>query len=535
MVDDKEIIAKDDITVEVKAGDNDWEVITKPPSKRGGVYRWTVSNVTPCVEHNVRIWLNTVDGTTTSFTYPKPIPAANLDEIIASGFRPEKPEDVVVSHYARGELKVSWTPSKCARLYDVTYQNVADGKTTSKQIDTQMNSFIIVDNVESCNEYEIRVTAMIGEEYSEENIIIISTQPEPNEIEKVNPILESNENSLIAKWKGFEKLSCISEYRVSVCKQDGECLTSEKVNRDDSLQFIEYKSPQILEECTEYTLNIKPMHSQVEMVNKQIQFRTKAIQPENIESLLKQVKSDVDDEQMITIQWNSIKCANHYEVFQKVNTEEEEWERVGITEESSIKKKGLPCTEYKYGVKVTIDDEESEIVEFDELIKISPALTLSNQQSLSVKEKANNSVTFVINSGVINQNCKVEKYHIKHNSEENYIDPLSLEEGKITVNVPTSNTEILGRIKYHGFDSWTSWISTDSPLKEKQRADASTFLLPIIIGLCSVILVSSIVVFLIIRNKKVERKYDEEKCQGVTEESKQLNKQREEIINSEKR
>jgi len=535
MVDDKEVIDKDDITIEVKAGDADWEVITKPPSKRGGVYRWTVSNVTPCVEHNVRLWLRTMDGIKTSFTYPKPIPAANIEEIIASGYKPEKPKDVVVSHYSEGDIKVSWTKSECATLYDITYQNIADGNTASEQTDTELNSVIISDNIEYCSEYEIRVTAIIGDQYSEESIATFSTQPELNAIEKVKPILQSDDNSVIAKWKGFEKLPCITEYLVSVCKEDEECLTSEKVKRDDSLQFIEYKSPKILEECTEYTLNIKPLHSQVEMSSKRLKFRTKALKVENIATLLSLQDSHVDDEQMIALQWTPIKCANHYEVFKKVNIPGENWERIGITEESFIKNKGIPCTEYKYGVKVTIDDHESEIVEFDELIKVSPAMSLINHLSLAIEEKANDSVTFVINSGDINNNCKVEKYHIKHNSEETFIDPLTLEDEIMRLNDFNPSKEIQGRIKFQGFDSWTPWISSDSPLKQKQKSDKAFFLLPIILGSVAVILVASILVFFIIRKKREGSKYDEEKSQGITQESKKLNKQMEKVISGGKR
>lgn len=532
MVVDKEGISKDEITIEVRAGDNEWEEITEPPSKRGGVYRWTVSNVKPCVEHTVRLGLRTMDGIKTSFTYPKPIPAANIDEITASGYRPEQPKDVVVSHYSEGELKVSWTPSQCATLYDVTYQNVADGKTASQQ--TEGTSLVINDNIQSCSEYEIRVTAIIGEEYSEESIVTFSTQPVINAVEKVNPIMQSDENSLIAKWKGFEKLSCITEYMVSICKEDEECLTSEKVKRDDSLQFIEYKSPKMLEECTEYTMNIKPIHSIVDMSSKRLKFRTKAYQPENVASLISLVETHVDDEQMVALKWNPIKCANHYEVFQKENIPEKEWERVGITEESLIKNKGVPCTEYKYGVKVTIDDHESEIVEFDELIKVSPAMTLPHHLSLAIEEKANDSVIFAIDSGEINQNCKVEKYHIKINSEESYIDPLTLEDGRIRLS-EFKHGEIQGRIKFEGFETWSPWISSDSPLREKQTADEAFFLLPIIIGSVAVILVASILVFFIIRNKKAQIKYDEEKSQGITEESKKLNKQMSEVINGDKR
>ena len=60
-------------------------------------------------------------------------------------------------------------------------------------------------------------------------------------------------------------------------------------------------------------------------------------------------------------------------------------------------------------------------------------------------------------------------------------------------------------------------------------------ILPIIIGAVVIILVVSLLVFCIIRTKKDQMKYDEEKSQGITEESKKLNKQMEELINGDKR
>ena len=51
----------------------------------------------------------------------------------------------------------------------------------------------------------------------------------------------------------------------------------------------------------------------------------------------------------------------------------------------------------------------------------------------------------------------------------------------------------------------------------------------------AVILVASILVFFIIRKKREDSKYDEEKSQGITEESKKLSKQMEEVINGQKR
>jgi hypothetical protein len=364
MVNDVSSINTNRVTLEIKADNEDWTSVTTTPSMRGGVYKWTVSNLEPCVNHSVRIWFHGLDGSQSFFRYPATIPAATTEEISSSGYRPNKPQNVKVGDISLGEVRVSWTPSICANFYDVTYQKLAGGKSMSVQREaSNENSLIINDDLDSCSEYEIRVTAVIGDEYSEENVLTFSTPPEQNAVERLEPIIQTTQNSLLSRWKGLEKLSCISEYVVSVCKQGAKCSESQKVERDDSLQFIEFKSEVNLEECSEYILNIKPVHSEVYMKGKEFKFRTKSNSYQNVESLLFPVQAEVDDEHMVTVRWTQVTCANHYAVFQKVNKPGEEWERVGTTEETFLKKKGVPCTEYKYGVKVTIDDEESDIVD----------------------------------------------------------------------------------------------------------------------------------------------------------------------------
>ena len=96
MVHDSSSIDKNRVTIEVKSGDQSWEAIDTPPSMRGGVYKWTRSNIVPCFNHNVRIWVNGHDGTPISFDFPENINADSFDEISASGYQPHKPENVEI-------------------------------------------------------------------------------------------------------------------------------------------------------------------------------------------------------------------------------------------------------------------------------------------------------------------------------------------------------------------------------------------------------------------------------------------------------
>jgi large-conductance mechanosensitive channel len=70
-------------------------------------------------------------------------------------------------------------------------------------------------------------------------------------------------------------------------------------------------------------------------------------------------------------------------------------------------------------------------------------------------------------------------------------------------------------------------------MKERQSGEETVFLLPIIIGSVIATLVVSLIIFLVVRKKKSSVKYDAEKQEGNTEESKKLNKATEEIIKTE--
>ena len=58
---------------------------------------------------------------------------------------------------------------------------------------------------------------------------------------------------------------------------------------------------------------------------------------------------------------------------------------------------------------------------------------------------------------------QVVKYHIKYGDEEDFIDPDTLDQERMIVEVQNKEVRIDGRIKYEGYD-WTSWVSSDAPV-----------------------------------------------------------------------
>ena len=300
------------------------------------------------------------------FELPTVIPRASSAELVASQFTPHRPRQLQVGEVGEESFEVSWEVSSCAEMYDVTYEKVSPGEESfSQQV---RGGRVRLEDLDSCSEYEVRVSAVLGEQYSEEVTILVSTAPGFYAAERLNPVMTPSMNSLKATWKAFEKLSCVKKYLVAVCKEGSACPEGLEVFRDDAMSEMAFASGATLDQCSDYTLHITPIFKEKSLDERIVQFRTLSQPVEDVALLLTSVEAEAGEEQMITVKWNAIKCASKYEVFQKINTLDGEWEKIGTSKENVFQSKGAPCMEYKYGVKVTIDDQVSEVVEFKEAI-----------------------------------------------------------------------------------------------------------------------------------------------------------------------
>ena len=300
------------------------------------------------------------------FEFPSVIPRATSAELVASQFTPRRPGQLKIEDVEEDSMEVSWEVSPCAEMYDITYERVSGGgESFSKQVKGGMAR---LEGLDSCSEYEVRVSAVLGQEYSEEVTTLVSTAPGFYAAERLDPDLTPSMNSLKATWKAFEKLSCVKKYLVAICEEGSACPEGTEVVRNDAMSEMTFASETNLEQCTDYTLHITPIFNGKPLDERIVAFRTLSQPVEDVARLLTSVEAEAGDEQMITVRWNAIQCASQYEVFQKINTIGGAWEKIGTSKENVFESKGVPCTEYKYGVKVTIDDQVSEVVEFNEAI-----------------------------------------------------------------------------------------------------------------------------------------------------------------------
>jgi hypothetical protein len=248
MLTDVSEIEKGRVTLEIKSGTGLWKTVDRQPIMRGGLYKWTQSNVIPCNRNAIRLLWYTKEESHISFQFPNSIKAASRSSLMSSGYQPEMPKEleVVETLYS---LIVSWTPSPCADLYDVSYQQVQGGQIISEQVLTSDRpSLTLRDGIETCTEYDVKVSAVIGEEYSDAREKRFGSSPLENQAKMLEVTVVSFLNAVFAKWNTFKQLSCVKKYLITICKEGQGCLDKGQIYLDNSLQYLEYSSTVPLEQ-----------------------------------------------------------------------------------------------------------------------------------------------------------------------------------------------------------------------------------------------------------------------------------------------
>ena len=121
------------------------------------------------------------------FEFPSVIPRATTAELVASQFTPRRPGQLKIEKVGEESMEVSWEVSPCAEMYDVTYEKVSGGEESfSQQV---KGGLARLEGLDSCSEYEVRVSAVLGQEYSEEVTGLVSTAPGFYAAERLQPSL----------------------------------------------------------------------------------------------------------------------------------------------------------------------------------------------------------------------------------------------------------------------------------------------------------------------------------------------------------
>jgi len=401
LVMDKQDIDMTQQIVELKSGDGDWVKPGESPTPRRGKYRATF-NVVPCKSHSLRFVMKSLDGEEATYELPTVIGPATQEQILDSRFTPEAPSNIIVSTSEEGQMTVSWSPSDCATMYEVygTGGEVISG--------TTQDTSIVLDGVQSCVTYEIAVTAFNGEIGSDEALIDFKTDPEKSLTEAMSLSISPSRSSVVVSWDGWATLSCVGDYAVTLCHGD-DCSDGVTVPRHQFGGKSTYNSDTDLEECSEYTVHVKPMYEGLDLEAKTVTFRTLPPEMEVMKEELGTVTAETEEENMIHVTWSPVKCATSYQVFQKQNIEGSEWEHLDTATSSSISTKGVPCTEYSYGVKAIIGELKTDLVEAGSPVEIALDRSVPYHPPALIDAPSENSLTLTWD----HSNC-ISAYRVKH-------------------------------------------------------------------------------------------------------------------------
>jgi len=343
----------------------DFVKVSVKPRRRGGKYTYTFE-IIPCIDNQLKLFVKNDEGEAYFEDFDNLIPASSAEQISASSFTLEAPTNYHVDADESSEsVAVYWDPSQCATSYNVIFEEYGTDKVISKEV---TEAKVEVTDLNPCSEYSIYVSAILGEVWSDELVIDShKTLPSVEGGDKIIPDVTSSQNGVIVKFKGYDTLACIDQYQVTLCEEEGTCQPSVTVKMDNSLPYVQFTSEDDLQSCTEYSVSIKPLYPDMNMKEKTVKFSTLSPPIADIVSELGPVSAVSGDDQSVTVTWSPVKCGAEYHVSQQLVTAQGdgEWEQVSTSTDSSIQIKGVPCTEYKYGVSVVVDGVTSEIVTAD--------------------------------------------------------------------------------------------------------------------------------------------------------------------------
>ena len=395
-------IDRDNVRLEFKSEVSDWQVWDQKPTMKGGVYKWTISSLVPCHHHNVRLVVEGLDGSQETFSYPHTVPAASMEQIIQSRYRPAAPQNVKVEQVSGGQ-EVSWSPSPCVENYDVSYRAAGQEEYTNTNV--MGNSETITETLPPCQEFEVVVTAVVGEEFSQYQTTTFTTPPDVSVSSRLEPLVSAGPESVSVRWAASEKLSCIPRYEVELCHADsGLCQPAETMERDDSVKFMEFSAPGGLEMCSAYQLEIRPLHEQGVVSPRMVEFRTKSQPLEEVSSALGPLQAVLGPDQVVELSWGSVPCAENYQVYHRQGGDQD-WVRLASPADNRFSHSTRSCSRSYYAVAAIIDGVESERVESEE--EIFTEVNRAELPVIDVVEKANGSIIFVLKAGDLNTLCQV--------------------------------------------------------------------------------------------------------------------------------
>ena len=268
--------------INIKNGDEEFLPWIKEPKIRGGKLIYNIPRV-PCFNTEIQLYAKNNEGISYFTDFENVIEASNSDAIIKSSYDVSAPKNIRINQ-TNEKVSVHWEESICATGYNIiffsSYKHFTEKNTTGNKIE--------ITELKQCEQYDISMTANIGNVKFSDEVVIdpITTPPSVQASDKLNPDVTPTAHSVHIQWDWYNTLSCISEYQIQLCHDDGHCKEPTKFDVDNSNYYIKYQSPENLHFCTKYSVMIKPIYQNKNIKEKHLEFQTLSPTMNNVTSQL---------------------------------------------------------------------------------------------------------------------------------------------------------------------------------------------------------------------------------------------------------
>lgn len=323
-----------------------------PGSSLLDVFRWNVPNIKPCLKYQFRIQLvGAKDGVPEAFfDLPEQLGPAAEDEIEASKFKPEIPDDFSARPLANS-ASITWSGSDCANSYQVVLSEAGD--TSKSRTETVSDTKLTVGDLKPCTRYETMINAVLHDEYSDDLADSFVTKPRLDAANNLKPVFATSLNSVSISWETWNSVSCINDYHVTVChKQTRDCFPTQTVSKSLSLPTVSFNIDN-LEPCTAYTLEVLPIFPDTKIEKKVFDFKTDS--PEASSLVVSEVTATSKNTHTMQVSWTNVECAASYRVYQKA-ANDDSWTVVADTPQLDMTVENItPCTKYQFAISAVLD------------------------------------------------------------------------------------------------------------------------------------------------------------------------------------
>jgi len=287
------------------------------------------------------------------FELPEILGPATDDEIAASNYEPDSPDDFSAKPLANS-ASLSWSGSACATAYQVVLAEA--GEAAKARTETVADTKLTVGDLKPCTRYEATLNAIAHDQYSPDLNDAFVTKPRLDAANHLRPVFSPSLDAVSVSWETWSSVSCINDYHVTVCnKATRDCLPALTVSTSPALPTVSF-TIENLTPCTAYTLEVQPVFPETKIDKKVFDFRTDS--PSAASLAVDEVTATSKNSHTVHVGWTRVECAASYRVYQKA-THDDAWTVAADTQQQDLTVENItPCTKYQFAISAVLDNGE---------------------------------------------------------------------------------------------------------------------------------------------------------------------------------